>query len=244
MTEEYTNILALLDITWGRWIMISLFALLVYWLIRLLKHWLEKASLLGGWNYRIYRLVLKIYILSEPLCALVIIGGFVLINPIVHGIIALVILLLGYSVIKSYFSGKVLQMSYEFFEGQKIKVKENEGIIQEIGRTSLVLQTKLGAEHISYVQLFENGFTQLEGAKVGGLQAIYIDGGAQEGVTIQSIKDKLWESPYLDWSFTPEIALTNKENQFEVKVLLREKHHLEDLKNLITEWGYMCRLKN
>ena len=65
---------------------------------------------------------------------------------------------------------------------------------------------------------------------MGGLQAIYIDGGDQNNVSIQSIKDKLWESPYLDWSFNPEVSLTNKENQFEVKVLLREKHHLEDLK--------------
>jgi len=244
VTEEYTNILALLDISWGRWIIVSLFALLIYWLIRLLKNWLEKASLLGGWNYRIYRFVQKAFILSEPVCFLIVVGGFVLINPIIHGILAVIVLLLGYSVVKSYFSGKVLQMGYELQKGQKIKVKENEGIIQEIGRTSLVLQTKLGAEHISYVQLFENGFTQLEGEKIGGLQAIYIDSGEEKTVSMQSIKDKLWESPYLDWSYNPEIALTNKENQFEVKVLLREKHHLEDLKNLITEWGYACSLKN
>ena len=148
MGDGNLNIIEYLDITWGRWIVITIMVLLIYWLIRLLKNWLEKASLLGGWNDRIYRFVRKFFIMSEPVGGLIVIGSFVLINPIVHGTLALVILILGYGIVRSYFTGKVLQMSYAFFKGQKIKVKDNEGIIQEIGRTSLTLQTKQGAEYI------------------------------------------------------------------------------------------------
>lgn len=244
MVEDF-SILELIEISWLRWIITCLIVFGIYWVIRIADNIFEKASLLGGWKEKVYRVVHKIFILSEPIALLIIIASFIFINPFVHGIMALVLLIISYSIMKSYFSGKVLQVKGELYEGQKIKVNKSEGFIQKIGRTNLTLQTKQGIEYLSYVQLFDHGYTQLQGEKVGGLQALIIGGdGTEPRLSIQHIQDKLWESPYLDWSFDPEINITNVQNQFEVRVLLREKTHLEDFKNLINEWGYSCRLKN
>lgn len=243
MGLENLSILDGLEISWIRWFFTILLVFAIYWVVRLVNNALLKTSLLGGWNDKIYRIFNKVYILVEPVGVLIIIASFILINPFVHGIMSLIVLSLGYNIIKSYFSGKVIQLSNEFFIGQKVKVKDNEGFIQSLGRTSLTLQTKQGAEYISYGQLFESGYTQLQGKRIGGLEALYIDAGDTDKVPIQTIKDKLWESPYLDWSFDPEIAITNQHNKFEVKVLLKERDHLEDFKDLINEWGYTCTLK-
>lgn len=245
--EEFENIHIFdsIGISWSQWIITTLCVLAIYWMFRIANSLFEKASLLGEWQMKVYNTVHKIYIMAEPIGLLIILASFIFIHPIVHGIMAIVLLLISYGILKSYFSGKILQINNELFVGQKIKVKQSEGFIQKIGRSTLTLQTKQGVEYISYAQLFDHGYTQLQGDKIGGLQAILIEG-IEEGqkLSIQSIKDKLWESPYLDWSFNPEVSITNIENQFEVKVLLGEKTHLEDFKNLITEWGYRCRLKN
>lgn len=242
---ENLNILGSIEISWAKWIFTTLLVFGIYWVIRIADNIFEKASLLGGWQEKVYRFIHKVFVMAEPISLLVVLASFIFINPIVHGIMALVLLLISYEIIKSYFSGKVLQIKGELYEGQKIKVNQTEGFIQEIGRTNLTLQTKQGMEYLSYVQLFGDGYTQLQGKKIGGLQALIINGeNTEDKLTIQHIQDKLWESPYLDWSFDPEVSITNVQNQFEVKVLLREKTHLEDFKNLINAWGYSCRLKN
>lgn len=245
MELENFNIFGSIEISWARWIFTTLLIFGIYWVIRIADSIFEKASLLGGWKEQVHRVVHKVYVMAEPVGLLIVLASFIFINPVVHGIMALVLLLISYGIIKSYFSGKVLQIKGELFEGQKIKVNQSEGFIQEMGRTNLTLQTKQGVEYLSYVQLFDHGYTQLEGKKIGGLQALLISSeDLEQNLSIQHIKDKLWESPYLDWSFDPEISITNIQNQFEVRVLLREKTHLEDFKNLINEWGYSCRLKN
>jgi len=245
MNIDELNFIGSIQITWSQWVLTTLLVLGLFWIIHFANHTFEKASLLGGWKKSTYRIIKKIYIMTEPIALLLITASFIMINPISHGIMAIVLLLLSYTIVRSYFSGKVLQLNNELHIGQKIKVATSEGFIKEIGRTGLSLQTKQGAEKVAYIQLFEKGYTLLQGKRVGGIQALFIESKEEDNeISIQTIKDKLWESPYLDWSFDPEIALTNIQNQFEVKVLLRERNHLEDFKNLINEWGYTCRLKN
>ena len=245
MEEPHVHWSETFAISWSQFLFIVLLVFGVYWVLRIANNIFEKASLLGGWKEKVHNVLHKVFILAEPLGILIIIASFILINAIVHGIVALVLLLISYSLIKSYFSGRVLQLNDELFLGQKIKVNQSEGFIQDIGRANLTLQTKQGIEYLSYVQLFDHGYTQLQGEKIGGLQALLIEGDANEpDLSIQNIQDKLWESPYLDWSFDPEVSITNIKNQFEVRVLLREKTHIEDFRNLINEWGYACRLKN
>ncbi len=245
MELDHLHILGSIEISWARWIFTSLLVFGIYWVVRIADNIFKKASLLGGLSAQIYQVIHKAFVMAEPLSLLIILASFIFINPVVHGIMALILLLISYQILKSYFSGKVLQIKGELFVGQKIKVHQTEGFIQKIGRTNLTLQTKQGVEYLSYMQLFDHGYTQMQGEKIGGLQALIINcENVEQKLTITDIKDKLWQSPYLDWSFDPEVSITNIHNQFEIKVLLREKNHLEDFKNLINAWGYSCRLKN
>jgi len=231
------------QISWAKWIVISLFVICMVFVIRLLHNSTAKMSSMGGWKKVLNNIIFSVFVLSEPIALLIIVIAFILIHPIVHGILIAFIFLLAFTIIKSYFLGKVLQLENECYTGQKIKFKDTEGFIKNIGGTSLTIQTELGAKHVSYAQIFSEGFTKLQGKEVGGLQSIYVDTSDTDQNTIQNIKDRLWESPYLDWSFEPEVTITNKKNQFEVKVLLNEKKHLDDLINLISEWGYQCHVK-
>jgi hypothetical protein len=231
-------------ISWMRWIFVSIITLSLYLFIRFLHTTSERMSLLGGWKKRIHSIVYSIHVLSGPLGFLVIFITFIMIHPAVHGLLVLLIFILGFSLIKSYFLGKMLLLQRKCYKGQKIMFHDTEGFIKEIGSTSLTLQTADGARHLSYIQIFDEGFTQLQGNEIGGLQTIYIDTSDADSTNTQHIKDKLWESPYLDWSFDPEVKITNQSHQFEVKVLLTERDHLDDLINLISEWGYKCHLKN
>ena len=231
------------QITWMRWIFVSVIVLLVYLLVRVLHDASEKMSLLGGWKKLIYDMMHSAYVLSGSVGILIVLITFIMIQPFVHGLLVFVIIVLGFTLLKNYFLGKMMQLKNDCYTGQKIKFNDTEGFIKEIGRTSITLQTAEGARHVSYVQMFNEGFTQLQSSEIGGLQSIYINVGDTAKNTIQDIKDRLWESPYLDWAFEPEVTITNIKNQFEVKVLLSERNHLDDFTNLISEWGYQCSIK-
>ncbi len=232
------------QISWAKWIIVSLTVLVLVILIRMLHNASEKMSSMGGWKKLLHDIIFVVFVLSELVGLFIVSITFILIQPLIHGLLAFLIFVLGFSLIKSYFLGKMMQLENECYTGQKIKFQGTEGFIKNIGGTSLTIQTEQGAKHVSYVQIFNKGFTQLQGKEIGGLQSVYIETNDTEQNTIQNIKDRLWESPYLDWSFEPEVTITNKKNQFEVKVLLSERNHLDDLINLISEWGYQCHLKN
>lgn len=184
-------------------------------------------------------------IIYEP-AGIVFVGSlFVLWNPPVHGSIIGVLLLVGFPHIKNYVSGRIVRFDQAVTSGIQLRTGEVKGIVAGLGNMGLQLKTNEGMFYITYSSLLADGYTLLSGDEVGGfyhLRIIALEKD-KEGAESPSLMDLLAVTPYLDWNHKPEwIPPGGAREHPEARVLLREENHLYELRDLMKEWGYQCRL--
>lgn len=230
--------------TWGRFILLGLLLLLGYWLVRLALRWLRRATLPHPlrWLPRVGRAV---YALYEPVAVLLLLGTFVLINPILHGSLLLLLAILSFSQLKNYVVGRILELSGKLQEGAQLRAGQADGIVRRLGHTGIYLQDSEGLHFINYHRLTEEGYILFSKGQVGGFCHLRIrpDEKNTEKQHALRLMDLLAKTPYLDWNHGPAITATDKAvSEMEAKVFLREEKQLPELLSLIQEWGYHCEI--
>ena len=169
-----------------------------------------------------------------------------LINPVFHGLLLALLIFAGFSPIRNYVTGQIVQSNPNIVVGKRIKVEKLKGMISGIGRLNLQLQTREGLHYINYTKLLSEGYTLISGDEVGGLYQLEIRP-LQTDTKIDQIEhlmDQLATAPYLDWNHKPELRRSTKEpDQINARLLVREESHLHELAALIGEWGYECKVK-
>lgn len=235
--------LLLEQFSWGRLFIAGLILLTVYFILQFIRRLLERAAFMGSWQAPAMRFSRYILLIYEPL-ALVIIGGiFVLINPIFHGLIMGLLFLAGFPHLRNYLAGRVVQFDHHIDRGSRLRSGAFEGVVLEMGRLGLQLQTNEGLHHLTYARLLAEGYTLISGEEIGGFYQLLIrPREADEKVRhLQHLQNLLLTAPYLDWHHKPELTSGDTEQQtIEARVLVREENHLHDLVELIREWGYHC----
>jgi len=231
-------------ISWGDWLLALAFLIGLYFGLMILLEILRRVQFLGRFQKRaIYFLdiLLKLY---EPIVVTILLVMFVFINPYLHGLFAAFLLLVAYFPIKNYMNGRVFLWSNELEKGNRIKVDQSTGVIQDMGRLGLSLQTQDGLRFVNYTSLLQNGYMLLKGDRVGGLHQIHIEIPDDQKTTEKDILQKrLFACPYIDWTLKPKIIKDHgKENSFIVQLMIREDRHLQYLLQLIKEWGYECNV--
>lgn len=184
--------------------------------------------------------------LYEPFLILVITGLFVLVNPVLHGAMVLVLFLAGFSHVRNYISGRIVRFDGNIHPGGQLQSRDMQGIVARLGNLGLHLKTVDGLYYISYSKLLTDGYTLLSGEEMGGffrLQVKPLEEEAAPESTVAPLSDLLATTPYLDWNHPPE-WIPGREAQAgpQVRVLLRDEQHLEELIQLMREWGYGCEL--
>ena len=210
-------------------------------LIRLLK----RVPLFGNYQNTLLSGIRNVLLFFEPLALLLIACYFLFINPLVHGFIIGGLLLIGSSFIRNYLMGKMLQWDNSFSIGKQIGINDSKGIISQISRTGLYLKTGKGAQFLSYEQLYNNGFTVFSGNEAGGYYQLKVKPeNLEEKIDHQTnLLDALADAPYLNWNYKTEVTPSkNSAEQFLVKVFVKEEHHLNELLQLISGWGYICKI--
>lgn len=222
------------------------FLLLVgfYFLLLLLVGLNNRAYFLREWQTRIHRFLQILLQVYEPFALVLIMVVFVLVNPLVHGPIVAFFILLGYQPIRNYISGRIFLLANEIKIGQRIEIQGNTGIVQKMERLGFLLQTPEGLRFVNYSSLLSDGFVLLKGEKIGGLHQLQLSPVGEEKKNHESfINNRLFSCPYVDWTYKPEIVKRKEnQNQYSVRVLVREDQHLGHLVRLIKEWGYECVL--
>jgi len=229
-------------ISWGDWLLALALLIGLYFGLMLFLEVLRRVQFFGRFQKRaIYLLdiLLKLY---EPIVVTILLVLFVFINPYLHGLFVAFLLLVGYFPIKNYMNGRVFLWSNELEIGNRIQVDENTGVIQDMGRLGLSLQTKNGLRFINYSNLLQDGYMMLKGDRVGGLHQIQVEIPEDQKVSEKDIlQKKLFACPYIDWTWKPKIINDHeKENSFMIQLMIREDQHLQYLVQLIKEWGYEC----
>ena len=138
-----------LSISWSRWFVLILIVIGVFMLVGFIIKLIERNIRTGNLSGRTIRYLRKFRNLLEPFGVSIIVMAFVLINPVVHGSLILVSLALAFIPLRNYLTGHLLLLNDAFSEGERIKVNSNEGVIDEIDRLGLTLQTKEGIRFIN-----------------------------------------------------------------------------------------------
>jgi hypothetical protein len=224
-------------------VLLGLGALYVF--LVLARRLLNRAAFLGNLQAPLRRTIFLLELFFEPLAVVLISTAFVLWNPIFGGLLSLLLLLLGFSHLRNYLAGRIMQVNLAIEEGKRMKFGDLSGIIGKIGRLGIFLQTAEGRHFVNYFRLINEGFSLVSEQEIGGFYQLSVQVPEREKPLPepQSIIDLLTVTPYLDWNYKPEWSrVEGEEGRFLVKILMKEDGFLEELLALIREWGYQVRV--
>lgn len=233
------------NFTWTDFILTSVFLLGLYFLLQLAQRVLRGPKVLGKYQPILAQVLKAILLVYEPLALLILLGTLILINPAFFGLILGLLFLAGFSHFRNYIVGRIILLDTPLAVGERLKSNSVKGIIKKIGRLGLHLNTVNGLHFIAYQNIQSNGFTLLSGEEIGGFYHLKITPVNPEISQNyrQQIIDRLVTAPYLDRNHKLESSFYNQEEkELDLKVLIREEHHLHDLMALISEWGYICKI--
>lgn len=226
--------------TWTNLLLAALLLWGFYFLLRLVIERLNKSVWLGRHQRRVTAFLAAFLLLFEPITVLVLSMIFLFINPFVHGIFLLVIILAAFSRIRDYLSGRIILTSPLVTEGKSMKTSRYGGTISRIGRMGLYLQTGEGLHFVNYSTLLTDGFSLATGKEVGGYYQLIITM-AEEAKTnpLRELAERFVSTPYLDRTFKPVLVRSeNNPRQIDARISVREDQHLRELLELMAEWGY------
>lgn len=227
--------------TWSQFFIVAICLVLLYFLLNFSRQILTNKNYLGELRLPLLKGINRILLFYEPMVLLILVSIFVLIRPSLHGLWALLLIIGGFSHIKNYISGRILQLEQGITLGNQIKFDNQKGVISKIGRLGLQLKSGKGTHYLNYSRLMAEGFTQSSGEEVSGLHKLKVSPKANTAKKpLIRLKDLMISAPYLDWNYQPTYTPL-AENTYQVRVMVREEGHLQDLLRLIEEWGYDCQ---
>lgn len=230
-------------ITWSRFFIVAIGLALLYFLLHFIRQILNNTNYLGEFRLPFIKTIDRTLLFYEPIVLLILASLFILIRPPLHGLWALLLIIGGFTHIRNYISGRILQTDQGITLGNQIKFGGQKGMISEIGRLGLRLKSGKGMHHVSYSQLMSEGFTQSAGEEIGGFYKLKMQPKEDNKRNDHQahLKDLMTTTPYLDWNYQPTLN-KEKDNQYQAKLMVREEGHLQDLVRLVEEWGYDCQI--
>lgn len=233
--------------TWWKFFLSILFFFGLYFFLKFLSQVLNKYNFLGKFQSDVKRIVTHSLLIYEAIALLILGGAFVLINPISHGILTLLILAAGFSHVRNYFSGRIVQFDQSVEEGKRLKTLDSQGVIFKKGRLGLKLRTQKGVQFINYSSLISEGYILLSGEEVGGFYELVIQPLDLEEKKdyFTFLSDLFTTAPYLDLKHRPQLETINDETKtFLARVEVKEESHLQDLISLIKERNFSCKVNS
>lgn len=231
--------------SWTGFLTLSIGLLGLYFILQAAYRLSQRTSILGRWQSRVIDRIRQTLLIYEPIALFLLVGAFILINPILHGILIAFLLLTGFSHLRNYISGRIILFETPNLRGKRMRTGGVEGIVAQAGRLGLQVETSEGLHSLYYSQIQANGYTLLAGEEIGGVFQLYIESKGEE----KSIKnpvhllDQLATAPYVDWNHKPELLHTYIDKEgVQVRIWVQEESHLYDLLSLIQEWGYQPSL--
>ncbi|PHN05892.1 hypothetical protein [Flavilitoribacter nigricans] len=231
--------------SWGYLLSSIVLLLGLFFALQFIDRLLTRVVVMGSWMQPVHRVIRFLILVFEPLAVIWVGGIFVLINPVFHGLLLALLFLSGFTHLRNYIAGRVIQMDHHIERGARLRAGQVEGVVLEISRLGVELQTKEGLYKLSYGKLLDSGYTVIAGDEIGGFYHLQIRPKDKDSKVrhLQHLQHLFVTTPYLDWSHKPEItAHDERDQQLEARVLVREENHLHDLMALIREWGYECHL--
>lgn len=163
--------------------------------------------------------------------------SFLLINPFFHGFLLLILVFLAREVLVNIIQGSVIIREFNLKVGNKINMKDFEGVLFRIGWTGIHLSSEENIDFIPYRYIYDNGMSKSQ-QFVPSIARILCrhDKIKDERSIIDLLKSKLITYPFLMEGRTPDIRAM--EDGIEVTVGLVSTRHLNSLKDSLKKEGF------
>lgn len=178
-------------------------------------------------------------VIYQPVALVLVIILLIFVNPLPHALLVAGFVVLGWSPLRNFIGGRLLQATTHLSKGQEITIGEESGTIQSLEPLSLLLQTEEGTKVIPYRELQQQGFTIRRGSRISGMREFTLQPATDAAANYSFLRDRLFICPYLDWSTEPEITPVGKDaGGFRVRLLMEDEKYWPGMEALVKEWGY------
>lgn len=229
------------QLPWITFFRTGVWLLLIYLVLKFIRRLLSLDKSVKGEFWRRLqhgsrRIIQAIILVYEPTVLLIFGTVLFLIDPLRHGPILLLLILVTFPSLKNYLNGRLLLLTTSLAQASRIETVAGKGNIVRWERLGLYLQTTEGLKHVPYSQIMDSGFTLISGEDVRYRADLDLVATDPEKTDVKELGGQLMMSPYLDMSHPP--ALQVKPGSVKASVLLKDEKYLPDLVEALKEWGW------
>ncbi len=227
--------------SWGDLLTTAIALLALYFVLHSVGRFIPQIPFFRNFERQIDLAIHYLLLIYEPMVLIILGSVFVLVHPTLHGMLMGLLLVAGFSHMKNYLSGRLIQLDNTLAPGKRVAIQDLKGIILKMGRLGINLQTADGWHFMDYGSLFSKGYTLISGEEIGGFYLLKItqkdpDKGPPQR---DEVLDLLLTAPYLDMKHKPEfLPIEEDSSELIVRISVKDEGHLYELMTLIREWGY------
>ncbi len=234
--------------SWRAFFVMAFILLLCYTLLGIIDRVLGKVRFLGRYQPSMQRAVDQLYRISLPVILFYLIAVFILVKPMLHGILVGLAIILGYGHLRNFLSGTLMHFQQKLNVGKYIETGGLQGMIDHLGLFGLQINSQSGVSFMAYGELMKQGYTIISGDQISRLLHLHLTTLQEESDGRINHQKRLFHlfaaSPFLDRHHKPEIlSHTHPDRHLKCTVLLKEEKHLPDLMQVINEWGYASEVQ-
>ena len=179
-------------------------------------------------------------LIYEPLALLLLLSALIGVKPTMILPIVVILLIISHKHWRNYINRTVVMINKRIKPGVHIHSGKIDGKVIKFGRLGTEIQTQEGIHVMSYQSLLENGYTISEGDEISRLYTIKMSNVEGRKIDTETqLLDHLASTPYIDWNTSPQIEAEGiDKNNITLRVVLRDKSHLDEIISLLHEWQY------
>ncbi|MEL6388746.1 MAG: hypothetical protein AAFQ02_01180 [Bacteroidota bacterium] len=231
------------EATWSHLLLVLILLFGLGILLRIAHRVLRSTDYLPRYTKRLREAMRIVLIVYEPVALTIMTSLFVLVNPVLHGIITFIILIGSIGIIRSYLSGRVVRWDADLKTSMQITTDDKVGLISNLGRVGIRIKNEKGVQYVSYRKLMDDGYMLSSGDFGGRYHTIYIntDGSTQtHDRTVSEIEELILASPFVEAD--PATAVSHDdETGIKLRVLVRDQQHLTHFMRSLRAKNYVIR---
>ncbi len=242
MKEIITN-----SVSWFTFISISLLLIIVLQVATYGVRYLHNLMIFGRIRIPVSDFAKRGLVILEPVIYLCILGLFVSIHPVSHGIGVLACSAITFLQIRDYLSGRIILYTSTIMNDKKIITGNYKGSVVKIGRLGMHISTPEGVLYLNHYRIISEGYTLSAGEELGEYCQLALSSKSTDIKTqdvIRKLNELLVTLPFVNWKYKPKISGNSQiPGDIDIKMLLHEKVATDEVIRFFAEAGYHCVIR-
>ncbi|MFC3881828.1 hypothetical protein ACFOSV_16650 [Algoriphagus namhaensis] len=224
--------------TWKDLWLLALVLLALYGLLHLIRLGFDRYMKQNRIGNRLKLSSKRFELFYIPMAWLILVIGFISIDPIWHGLFLGIAGLFAFPYLKNYVSGLFLKANPMLEIGAIVQNGEVRGLINRITSLGLVLGTSTGEQFVWYSQFEKMGFAVIAQQTNQRLQSVYLE----SDLSTSQILDVMFDHPVLSFGKKINLRPTKRKGIYLLQFALEQGAKTEDLTTFLEGHGIVTSL--